>query len=242
VDYTLGNYHLTENSPCIDAGDPAYPLDPDGTISDMGAWYFHQSPLIFASDSLLDFGIVDIGQQMDLPLTIRNDGTVALRLQNVSNQDSVFTHNWNPADSLILPNDSLSITVTFMPVDTNLIVDTLLLENNDRPLQVGLSGKGKTVVGIEDQSELPKVYALYPAYPNPFNPATTIRFDLPKNAEVQLIVYDILGRKVATMVNKKMPAGRYEVAWNAANCGSGLYFYQLAAGNFNEVRKVLLVK
>lgn len=242
VDFANGNYNLTETSPCIDAGDPSSPLDPDGTICDMGAWYFHQSPLIFASDSLLDFGLVDIGQQMDLPLTIRNDGTVALRLQNVSNPNSVFTHDWNPADSLILPNDSLTIMVTFTPVDTNLIVDTLLIENNDKPLQVVLSGKGKAVVGIEDQSELPKVYALYPAYPNPFNPSTTISFDLPKTSKVTLKVFNILGEKVAVLVSRRLSAGSHSYKWDASNLASGIYLYRLQAGDYVEIRKMILMK
>lgn len=242
---TWANWPISDStkSPCIDAGDPSSPFDPDSTVTDMGRYFFNQGiPVIAISDSLLDFGEVLIGQQNNLPLIIRNSGTGILHLQNIINQHSEFTHNWNPADSLILPNDSLTIMVTFTPTDTNLIVDTLLINNNDKPLQVELSGKGKIVVGIEDQSELPKVYALYPAYPNPFNPVTHIRFDLPKSGEVQLIVYDILGRRVATLVNKKMAAGRYEVEWNAADYGSGLYFYQLKTDKFNEVRKMLLVK
>jgi hypothetical protein len=89
---------------------------------------------------------------------------------------------------------------------------------------------------------IPEQFILEQNYPNPFNPITTIRFDLPKSAEVQLIVYDILGRKVATLVNKKMPPGIHEVEWNTANYGSGLYFYQLKAGNFSAVKKMLMVK
>lgn len=89
---------------------------------------------------------------------------------------------------------------------------------------------------------LPLTPILEQNYPNPFNPITTIRFELLKNEEVELIIYDILGRKVTTLVNKKMIAGRHEVEWDAANFGSGLYFYQLRAGNFNEVKKMLLVK
>jgi hypothetical protein len=250
VDFLYGDYHLSwsnwptpdsTKSPCIDAGDPSSPHDPDNTVADMGVFYFNQL-LITVSDTLLDFRIVDIGQQLDLPLTIRNGGTIALRLQNVSNQNSVFTHNWNPADSLILPNDSLTITVTFTPVDTNLIVDTLLIENNDKPLQVGLSGKGKTIVGIEDQSELPKVYTLYPAYPNPFNPATTISFDLPKSSKITLKVFNILGEEVATLVSDRLSAGSHSYKWDASSLASGVYMYRLQAGNYVETKKMVLMK
>jgi predicted outer membrane repeat protein len=244
------DYHLTwtnwptpdsTKSPCIDAGDPASPYDPDNTISDMGTFYYPQ-PLIAVSDTLLDFGIVDIGQQMDLPLTIRNNGTAALRLQIVSNINSVFTHNWSIEDSLILPNDSLTISVTFMPTDTNLVIDTLLIENDDKPLQVQLSGKGKIVSGIEDHSELPRAYALYPAYPNPFNPATTIKFDLPQTSQVILAIYNILGEKVKTLVTDRLPAGTYEYQWDASQFASGIYLYQLRANKYVNTRKIILIK
>lgn len=242
ADTSIGGYHLTVGSPCIDAGDPFFPYDPDNTITDMGRYFFNQGPIIAISDSLLDFGEVFIGQQNDLALIICNVGFDTLILNSIINQQPEFTHNWNPADSLILPGDSLTITVTFAPADTNLIIDTLLIENNDHPLQVQLSGKGKIVVEIEDQSELPKVYALYPAYPNPFNPVTTIRFDLSKSGEVHLIVYDILGRKVSTLVNKKMSAGRYAVQWNASEFASGVYYYRIQAGAFSKTRKLILMK
>jgi hypothetical protein len=72
----------------------------------MGAYYFNWiRPLVTAPASLLDFGTVDISQSLDLPLTIRNSGTAALHMQSMINQQAVFTHNWNPADSTILPGD-----------------------------------------------------------------------------------------------------------------------------------------
>lgn len=241
VDFSNGDYHLTGPSPCIDAGDPSTSYDPDSTVADIGALYFNQL-LITVSDALLDFGIVDIGQQLDLPLTIRNGGTAPLRLQNVSNQHSVFAHNWNPVDSLIMPNDSLTVTVTFTPADANVVVDTLLIMNNARPLEVQLSGKGKTVVGIEDQSELPKVYALYPAYPNPFNPTTTIRYGLPWKSVVYLTVYDLLGHEVAILVQAEQEAGYHEMRFDASALASGVYIYKLQAGDFLQTRKVLLLR
>jgi hypothetical protein len=252
ADTGSGDYHLTwanwptpdsTKSPCIDAGDPSEPFDPDGTRPDIGAFYFNQlRPLIFASDSLLDFGIVDIGQSLDFGLTLHNGGTDSLCLHSMLNQHSEFIHNWNPADSLILPGDSLIITITFTPLDTNMIVDTLFIDNNDKPIQVRLSGKGKIVVGIEDPSDLPKVYTLYPAYPNPFNPITHIAFDIPSVGRVTLTIYDILGRNVSTLVNRQMTPGRYEVTWDAGNLPSGLYFYRFEAGEFTDLKKMILMK
>ena len=90
--------------------------------------------------------------------------------------------------------------LTFTPADTNLIVDTLLIENNDIQLQVQLSGIGEMVVGIKDISELPKAYELYAAYPNPFNTSTTIEFDLPMPGFVTLKVYNNLGAEVGTLI------------------------------------------
>jgi len=115
---------------------------------------------------------------------------------------------------------------------------------------------GVTWVGESLQHKLntPLDYELYQNYPNPFNPSTTIKYEIPDqvrndkikvethgHASVQLKVYDILGREVATLVNKKQKTGYYEVGWNATNQPSGVYFYQLTAGNYSEVKKMILL-
>lgn len=141
-----------------------------------------------------------------------------------------------------MPNDSLTARVTFTPVDANLVVDTLLTRNNAKPLEVQLSGKGKTEVGIEDQSELPKVYALDPAYPNPFDPTMNIRYGLPWKSVVNLTVYDLLGQEVAILVQGEQEAGYHEMRFDASALASGVYIYKLQAGEFLQSRKVLLLR
>ncbi|MDX2130111.1 MAG: T9SS type A sorting domain-containing protein [Chloroherpetonaceae bacterium] len=79
-------------------------------------------------------------------------------------------------------------------------------------------------------------------YPNPFNPSTTIRYQLASTENVSLKVYDVLGREVATLVNNRQSPGRYEVAFNASNISSGVYFYRLSTGSQSSVKKMLLVK
>jgi len=81
-----------------------------------------------------------------------------------------------------------------------------------------------------DRSGIPTSYALRPNYPNPFNPdavGTTIQIDLPETAHVQLAVYDVLGRRVAELVNGPFPAGYHSAVWDAEDVGSGVYFYRL---------------
>jgi hypothetical protein len=102
-------------------------------------------------------------------------------------------------------------------------------------------------VGVQSENnEIPKSFSLSQNYPNPFNPTTKIKFTIPsgnRGKSVQLKIYDILGKEVATIVNESgMSPGTYEIEWNAANYSSGIYFYTLKAGNFSETKKMILNK
>jgi len=89
---------------------------------------------------------------------------------------------------------------------------------------------------------IPKQYSLSANYPNPFNPTTKIRYELPKRTKVRLRIYDLLSREVATLVDQEKPAGSYEVRWDASGFASGVYFYRLQAGGFVETKKLVLLK
>ena len=98
-------------------------------------------------------------------------------------------------------------------------------------------------IGIQNISvEVPKEYALLQNYPNPFNPTTNIRFDLPKNGFAKLVVYDMLGKEVAVLLDKNLQAARYVVDFNASELPSGIYFYKLQAGDFTSIKKMTLIK
>ncbi|MCA1800980.1 MAG: T9SS type A sorting domain-containing protein [Rhodothermaceae bacterium] len=102
---------------------------------------------------------------------------------------------------------------------------------------------GATVVNIEEQvAEIPGEYFLGSNYPNPFNPQTTIRFGLPEAGFVTLDVYDMLGRRVATLVNSPMAAGYHTVMFGSTSLSSGIYFYRISAGEFHQVRKMMMLK
>ena len=142
-----GDFHLQATSPCIDAGDPSSPLDPDGTIADMGAFYFEQTMVGFHEDLV------------------------------------------------ILPN---------------------------------------------------KIY-LYQNHPNPFNPVTTLRYDLPEDALVNITIYDMMGRQVSNLISSQQNAGYKSIQWNATNnagqpVSAGLYLYTIQAGEFIQTKKMVLLK
>ncbi len=101
-----------------------------------------------------------------------------------------------------------------------------------------------TVTGINDKPayEVVNTFALNQNYPNPFNPTTMIQYSLATNSRVTLTVYNILGQEIKTLVNAKQTAGVHQVAFDAHNFTSGVYFYQIKAGNFVQTKKMLLVK
>ena len=91
-------------------------------------------------------------------------------------------------------------------------------------------------------SNLPSGFKLMQNYPNPFNPTTVINYSISRSSFVTLEVYDILGRKVATLINGEKPAGNYHVEFNGSNLATGVYLYRLHAGNFSAVKKLILLK
>ena len=90
--------------------------------------------------------------------------------------------------------------------------------------------------------EIPYGYSLSKNYPNPFNPSTNIKFDIPVKENVRLVVYDQLGREVRELVNETLSTGSYEYLFTANNLSSGLYYYTLQTGNYTQTKKMLLVK
>lgn len=88
----------------------------------------------------------------------------------------------------------------------------------------------------------PLVFALEQNYPNPFNPSTMIKYSIPQDGFVNLFIYNLLGEKVATLVNNIQKAGRYEVNFDAGSFASGVYFYSIEAGSYKSVKKMLLMK
>jgi hypothetical protein len=167
------------------------------------------------------------------------------------------------------PHDALTYTLRLATNDTSLSYATG--SDTCRALDIGALGLGDGVIvewWVEAHSSfpdttvesalrfhfyppsavsgedalLPTEFALYQNYPNPFNPITTIRYDVPMASEVRLMIMNLLGQRVATLVNARQLAGSHTVLWDAANWPSGVYLCQMEAGGFVQTRKMMLVK
>ena len=160
-----------------------------------------------------------------------------------------FNANWvnySPQSDIVDGDASLSICLEFNTADLDTGEYSVGIEflHDAAPgitvlpvyLSVGYYG-----VGFEDDN-LPHEYVLKQNYPNPFNPSTDICYSLRDACDVKLVVYDMLGREVAVLVNDQQSAGRYSIPFEGDDLSAGLYFYRLEAGNFRSVKKMVLVK
>jgi hypothetical protein len=113
-----------------------------------------------------------------------------------------------------------------------------------RVSSVSWSGPVGIATAVEETSEgrLPSSFALEQNYPNPFNPSTTIEFDLPRSSFVKLVIVDILGKEVASLVNKQLTQGRYREIFEPKNLSSGVYFYRLQTSEGSIARRMLLLR
>ena len=112
-------------------------------------------------------------------------------------------------------------------------------------LEISVYDRGVlSITSSDNQADqlIPRFFQLYQNYPNPFNPNTFIKYQIPEFSLVTIIIYDMLGNEMATLVNKEKPAGRYKVEFNATGLPSGIYFYRMQVGSFIETKKMVLMK
>ena len=111
-----------------------------------------------------------------------------------------------------------------------------------------ISYTSDATLAVNEKSDiLPKEFALHDNYPNPFNPTTTIRFDLPKATDVSILIFNVLGQKIKTIDMSQINPGYHSVVWNATNdygsqVSAGMYFYQLRTNDFVKTKKMILLK
>jgi hypothetical protein len=128
---------------------------------------------------------------------------------------------------------------------SDMLLDTIKFVNNNRGMATSVFIITDMIIIDDDVKEgnvFPVVFKLKQNFPNPFNPNTTIGFDIPKASIVTLKVFNLLGQEVATLVNEKREAGNYQVEFDGSKLTSGVYYYRLQAGSFIETKKFILIR
>ena len=143
------------------------------------------------------------------------------------------TGNWYDyfSGETLTITDTSDDTLTLAPGEFHIYTDTPLPTLEEDILN-----------SLTKTEKITRQFALAQNYPNPFNPTTAIRYRLSAVSQVELSSYNVLGQRIATLVNEKLAAGDYQVDWDASGFPSGIYYYRIIAGDFEQVRKMILIK
>lgn len=150
--------------------------------------------------------------------------------------------SYNPAESKVFYQLSAADSIKTSEVSVKMICTDLAGNSVEENCQFTLN-----ITGINDKNDIPGRFNLYQNYPNPFNPYTTIKFDLPIRTFVEINIYDIRGSFVGTLFSGKMDAGHHSIIWKGvdkygSHVASGVYFYQIKTSEFNQVKKMVVIK
>ncbi len=233
-----------------------------GTSAYSGTWSFITSapppPVFSVTPTSIDFGTVAVGVSLTNSVTVTNTGGSTLTISNIVSTSSKYTVS--PTSGSLAAGVSMTVNITFTPTNKTTATANINFTHNaaGSPGVVTVSGKGGSgPKGPRQPSEtvagLPLEFALLQNYPNPFNPATIIEYELPEPSMVQLTIYNSLGQHVVSLVERQIQSGYQTIEWSAVNNSgnplpSGIYYYrmhaisQVSSNEFNEIRKMILMK
>lgn len=197
---------------------------------------------ITASPFNVMFDTLAVNDTLSYYVGIINYGNSALNVNSVTSNLPQFTvENFPPS---VPAGEMRFAKIKFKPAAVNQTYNgTLTINNSDSTITVNLKGFSNSNVGInKTNSEIPSKYFLYDNYPNPFNPTTTIKFDIPETSDITLELYDIRGRLQNTLFRNTLSPGRYSYSLNMNNYTSGIYFLKLSAPSFHATQKLTLIK
>jgi hypothetical protein len=212
------------------------------------------TPVFTLSSENMIFGEVTVGNHTIQQITISNNGN-AIMIGTITGSDIftiALTETTTPnvqVPYVLQAGQSVIYDITFTPADTTMYNQQIVITSDDpaHPTNsVTVSGQGVPVEN-NDPNVLPSVTALLGNYPNPFNPETNIAFSLKEMTKVKIEIYNVLGQKVRTLLDKELPAGMNTVRWNGKDdsgkgVGSGVYFMKMHADRFTSTKKMIMLK
>lgn len=244
VDPDNGNFNLQWGSGCIDAGNPSSVYnDPDGTRNDIGAKYYDQSPIIPENFT------VTTGPN-DHPL-LEWEGAPHLSYKvyalyeyyngNSSNNEyTTLSESYLDQTVIIIePNGHSPNQVVAYSVTSINSID----EESEHTEEISIDAFGRiSKEAFVDSNFIPVSYNLFNPYPNPFNPSTTVVFDLPEKSFVSVKLFSITGEEVRTIVNEQMDAGRRYFLIDGNGLSSGVYLLRMISNDFVNTKKIIMMK
>jgi len=162
-----------------------------------------------------------------------------------------YTTDWTDSSTYMYIDVGLDTSaILYLDMNTEYFWQVSALDNDGLTTFSDENQVNRLIIGILSIGEeglIPELFALHQNYPNPFNPITTIQYDLPVASNVQIVIYDLLGRQISTLVNRVEESGYKQIIWNANNTngqpiGAGVYFYQIRSGEFVQTKKMILLK
>ena len=239
-----GNFHLREESPCIDAGSDGSPRDPDRTVADMGAFYRPQANL---SLSRYDFSFEGVlpGERDSVDIVIRNIGLGNLKVDTLSlrSNQNCFRIMTNVRPFTLEPNERYIVRICFAPVMYGDNRGVLFIDSNDRDRPREFVHLRGNVLGIGDPGYLkPHVFEITEIFPNPFNNEAVISFTVPVPSQVNFDVLDLAGRRVMSIPSGQYPAGKNTINAGMKHLETGTYFLRVVNNDDVKIRKVVKIQ
>jgi immune inhibitor A len=203
------------------------------------------APFVTISPRSLDFGNVWVERTAERTITLQNTDTtnhVVAAAELVNGVNFHFTANPTIPITLV-PQQTVAYTIRFNPVVGPCSDSLAFAFDGAPPSFVPISGYGDAEgINGDGTGLVPTVFALHQNFPNPFNPSTSISFDVPKTSLVKITVYDVLGREVDSPLQAMTPAGVHAINWSCPGCASGVYLFVLTSGNVHLAQKAILMK
>ncbi|MEJ2614082.1 MAG: aryl-sulfate sulfotransferase [Ignavibacteriaceae bacterium] len=227
-------------------GSPALYMSWSGEYMNYRAYkYPWETNLFITRPDSLSFGYVPINDSLIKSIIIKNISDYEIEINGLLNRDSSYHVN-NSLPVSIAAKDSAVIKVKFKPETGVNHPDDLYLQWNKKEERIArivkLSGTTDSIYTDIRNEQNKLKFSLDQSYPNPFNPSTSISFTIPKEGNVILKIYDIIGREIRTLINSNLKPGKYNIDFNADDLPSGVYLYNLRVNNYNETKKMLLLK
>ena len=190
---------------------------------------------------ILGSGRTDLNTIDNIKVTIKSDhlfiaenGVAGIQLNVSGNFNNLKSDSYelfsDNGKIIVISLDGRDITDNVFSFDGELVIDDYIVSN--------WNGESVNASVISQ----PNAFTMHPAYPNPFNPTTTIIYEINSNDLVNISVYDVLGRNMETLVNNTKTLGSHSVIWNASNYSSGIYYVKMVSGDISQMQKIVLMK